>query len=158
MSGLADLLDPRAALLLDSADSAEDVIRRLSAPLLASGAALASLPDAAVARELAHPTGLELSPEGPNAALPHADREHVARSAIAIATLRTPVEFHRMDRPEQPVAVRLVILLALADDEGQLAALREVGALLQRPESVAALLDAHDAEAIVAALRSEGPR
>jgi PTS system galactitol-specific IIA component len=151
--GLAGLVRPEAVLLRPRATAAEGLIRALAAPLVRVGDARPSMPDAAVSRELQHPTGLLLSAEGPNAALPHADREHVVRSSAAVAVLDDPVIFHRMDAPAEEVPVRLVVLLALADPDGQLEALREVGAILQDPARVARILDARDASGVIAGLR-----
>jgi PTS system galactitol-specific IIA component len=140
MSGLAALVRPEFVSIGRRPADAESLIRELGALLVVAGVARPTLPEAAVERERTYPTGLLLSPDGPNAALPHADREHVITSAAAIAVLPDPVMFHRMDDPAEPVPVRLVILLALAEPEGQLAALREAGALLQDPARVERLL------------------
>lgn len=152
-AGLAGLVRPDAVLLRPRATGAEELIRALAAPLVRVGDARPSMPEAAVERERQHPTGLLLSAEGPNAALPHADREHVVRSAVAVAVLDDPVVFRRMDAPADEVPVRLVVLLALADPDGQLEALREVGTILQDPVRVARILGARDVSAVIAGLR-----
>jgi PTS system galactitol-specific IIA component len=157
MNGLAALVRPEFVTIATHTDDAESLIRDLGALLVASGVARATLPDAAVERERTYPTGLLLAPDGPNAALPHADREHVISSAAAIAVLRDPVVFHRMDEPAEPVPVRLVILLALAEPDGQLAALREAGALLQDPARVSRLLGATNPQELLAVLAEEAP-
>ena len=152
-TGLAGLLRPESVLLRPRVADAAQLIRSLAAPLVRIGDARPSMPEAAVEREREHPTGLLLSESGPNAALPHADREHIVRSAVAVAVLDEPVVFHRMDAPAEEVPVRLVVLLALAEPDGQLAALREVGALLQDPDRVARILEARDVSAVIAALQ-----
>jgi PTS system galactitol-specific IIA component len=152
IEGLAGLVHPEAVLLRPRATDAEGVIRALAAPLVRVGDARPTMPDAAVVREREHPTGLLLSEHGPNAALPHADREHVVRSAVAVAVLDDPVAFHRMDAPAEEVPVRLVVLLALADPDGQLAALREVSAILQNPARVAGILEARDVSGVISAI------
>jgi PTS system galactitol-specific IIA component len=150
--GLSALVRPDAVLLRPAVDGDEQVIRALAAPLVRAGDARPTLADAAVARERTHPTGLMLGEAGPNAAIPHADREHVVRSAVGIAVLDQPVSFHRMDAPAEEVPVRLVVLLALADADGQLAALREVGGILQDPSRVAAILAARTISEVVRAV------
>jgi PTS system galactitol-specific IIA component len=152
MNGLAALVRPEFVSIAPHPVDAESIIRELGALLVTSGTARPTLPSAAVERERAYPTGLLLSPEGPNAALPHADREHVITSAAAVAVLREPVQFHRMDDPAQSVPVRLVILLALAEPDGQLAALREAGALLQDAVRVARLVAAKTPAEVLAVL------
>ena len=108
MNGLAALVRPEFVSIGGHPADAESLIRELGALLVASGVARPTLPEAAVERERTYPTGLLLSPDGPNAALPHADREHVITSAAAIAVLPDPVMFHRMDDPVEHVPVRLV--------------------------------------------------
>ena len=154
-AGLAALIRPEAVLIGPQATTAEQIIRSLAAPLVRIGDARPTMPDAAVARESAHPTGLLLADGGPNAALPHADREHIIRSSAAIAVLADPVVFHRMDAPAEEVPVRLVVLLALAEPDGQLAALRQVGALLQDPARVESILAADSPGAVLALLRED---
>lgn len=155
MSGLSDLVVGDAVLIDPPVESAEQVIRRLAHVLVVAGAVRPSLPDAAVEREREHPTGLLLGDEGLNAALPHADREHVIRSSVAVAVLARPLTFHRMDVPAEEVPVRLVVLLALAEPEGQLAALRDIGTVLQHPDRVARILEARTSAAVIAALAEE---
>jgi PTS system galactitol-specific IIA component len=150
--GLAGLVRRDSVLLRPRVGGAEGLIRALAAPLVRVGDARPTMPEAAVVREREHPTGLLLAEGGPNAALPHADREHVVRSAVAVAVLDEPVVFNRMDAPAEEVPVRLVVLLALADADGQLAALREVGAILQDPARVARILEAQDVSAVISAL------
>lgn len=152
-AGLAGLVRPEAVLLRPPAQDAEQLIRALAAPLVRVGDARPSMPEAAVVREREHPTGLLLAEGGPNAALPHADREHIVRSAAAVAVLEEPVVFHRMDAPADEVPVRLVVLLALAEPDGQLAALREVSAILQDPARVSRILEARDVSGVLAELR-----
>lgn len=151
--GLAGLIAPDAVLIDPPVTDAHQLIRALARILVRAGVARPTMPEAAVQREIEHPTGLLLAADGPNAAIPHADREHVVTSAAAIAVLREPVEFRRMDAPDADIPVRLVVLLALREPEGQLAALREVGALLQDPARVARILAATDAGGVLAALR-----
>ena len=52
-------------------------------------------------------------------------------SAAAIATSADPVAFRRMDDPDADVAVRLVVMLALADASSPIPVLRELTGMLQ---------------------------
>ena len=124
----------------------------LAETLITAGVARASIVDAAIARERAHPTGLALDADGVNAAIPHADVEHVISPAIAVAVLADPVTFHRMDAPDEQLPVTLVLMLALPDADSQLSTLRAVGALLQDPVRIAGLAAATSSATVLSAL------
>ncbi|MBX3098466.1 MAG: PTS sugar transporter subunit IIA [Salinibacterium sp.] len=152
MSGLEQLVRPELVSITPTVTTAEQVIRTLADLLVAGGFAAPTLADAAVAREAGYPTGLLLGGDGTNAAIPHADSEHVTESAVAVAVLDHPVDFHRMDAPDEAIPVRVVALLALADADSQLATLRQIAALLQDPARIAALAAARTADGVIAAL------
>lgn len=150
--GLAELVRAELVLVAPSATTDEGIISQLAARLTAQGFARPSLAAAVIERERSHPTGLVLDAAGGNAAIPHADPGHVVLPAVAVGVLATPVDFKRMDAPAEVIPVRLVLLLALADPEAQLATLREVGALLQDPARIAALTAAETPDQVVALL------
>lgn len=155
MTGLRELIRPELVLVSPEASTAEDVIRQLAGLLVAQGFAHDTLAEAVLAREEKYPTGLFLGTDELNAAIPHADSEHVITAAVAIATLATPVSFHRMDDPAASTSVRFVALLALADADSQLATLREVGGVLQDPTRIAAIVGATSVEQLLAELLPE---
>ena len=102
-------------------------------------------------REKTFPTGLPTS--GTKVALPHTDAEHVNRSAVAIATLATPVSFRVMGSPDEAVDVQIVFLLAIADTELQVHALSQLIEIVQREEVLASMLVLTDAEEICRVIR-----
>ena len=157
MTSLAGLLSPDLVLIDPPASSSAEVIESLADRLIAGGYARPSLTAAVLAREAEFPTGLELDPDGPNAAIPHADPEHVIASAAAIATFADPVAFRRMDDPDADVAVRLVVMLALADASSQIPVLRELTGMLQNAPLVSELLAARTPESLLTALDGGGP-
>lgn len=156
LTDLTDLVRPELVLIDPPATTASDVIMALSTALIENDFARPTLADAAIARELAFPTGLLLAPEGPNAAIPHADVEHVVAPAVAIAVLKTPVAFHQMDEPELEIPVRLVALLALTDAASHLRTLRELGTLLQNPVLIGELLNAETPQELIGTLAENG--
>src|SRR5271169_5758530 len=91
--------------------SAEDAIRALARDLHRAGCVTDSFEAAAVARERRSPTGLPF--EGGAVALPHAEPEHVASRALAVATLAGPVKFRQMGSPACQLDVALVVMPAL---------------------------------------------
>ena len=74
-------------------------------------------------------TGLPF--EGGAVALPHAEPEHVASHALAMATLVRPVKFRQMGSPATRLDVALVVMPALTAKEQASAGLAQLIELLQ---------------------------
>lgn len=142
-------LIPGAAAAQLSASDAPGVLRALAARLREAGAVTDGFEAAVIAREQSYPTGL---PTAIPAAIPHTDPEHVLTPGLAVATLTEPVDFGEMSGGGRTVAVRLVVMLVLADAHAQLAALQAVVAGLQDTEAVEHLLSARDDAALAAAV------
>ncbi len=138
---LGDYLVPQAVVLGMEAQNAEEVIRKLGTELLNAGFVRDSFVDAVIDREKTMPTGLPLGGEY-NAAIPHADVEHVIMSGVGIATLKRPVAFHNMLTPEETVDIQLVFILALDRPGAQVKMLQGIAAILQNPKLVATLMHA----------------
>jgi PTS system galactitol-specific IIA component len=149
---LSDFLVPEAVDLGIDAGDASEVIRRIGARLLQAGYTRESFTEAVLEREKTIPTGLPLSGKY-NAAIPHTDVEHVRKPGIGMATLVRPVVFKNMVSPEEIVEVRLVFVLALDQPKSQIEMLQEVAQVLQRPEVVAALMEAQNLEQVHVALQ-----
>lgn len=109
------MIDEGLCLVGLEATTAEDVIRALSARLLEKGHVKPSFEKAALSREKRSPTGLPFP--GVAVALPHAEPEHVASPAIAIATLKNPVPFRQMGSPATKLSVSLVVMPAFSAKE-----------------------------------------
>ncbi|MFC0672440.1 PTS sugar transporter subunit IIA [Brachybacterium hainanense] len=134
-------LIPGAAIADLGAADAPAVLSALSARLLAAGAVTGGFEAAVLAREETYPTGL---PTAIPAAIPHTDPEHVLRPGLAVATLREAVAFGEMGSADRSVAVRLVVMLVLADAHSQLEALQGVIGHLQDASGVEEVLAAAD--------------
>jgi PTS system galactitol-specific IIA component len=150
---LLKLLDPATSSFHLAAETASDVISYLGNLLFKAGYVCDSFVEAALAREKELPTGLPLN-GAVNAAIPHTDVEHVLKSGLALATLTQPVVFKNMAIPDEPVAVQLVLLLALDQPKAQVEMLKEIANLLQQAELVARLMEARnfqEAEKILSA-------
>jgi PTS system galactitol-specific IIA component len=104
-------------------------------------------------RELHHPTGLPTKPFC--IAFPHADAEGVHQSALALATLKTPVAFKNMGDPEEDLQVYLVLMLANRDPVEQVKTLRNLAVLFGKPDKLQILRDQSSPQAVVAWLRRE---
>ncbi|WP_448223399.1 PTS fructose transporter subunit IIABC [Gordonia iterans] len=138
------IITPELVLLdVDAGDDAEAVIRRL-AQTLGDGDRCSDpgeLADAALAREAKSPTGL---PGG--IAIPHARVDSVSTASLAFARLSEKADFGGPDGPAD-----VVFLIAAPGGAGteHMKLLSALARALVRPEFVAALREAPDADAIV---------
>jgi len=132
-TSLFNSLTADAILLGVEAKTNEEVIRLLASRLHQLGYVKDSYADAVVKREQSMPTGLPLERTG-NVAVPHTDPEHVLKAAIAMATLKTPVDFANMEDPEETVGVGTVFLLAINDKDKQIETLQSIMGAIQSPE------------------------
>lgn len=113
-------------ILLEAGFEAKDAaaaVQHLADVLERAGHVAEGYAAAVVEREATFPTGL---PTEPPVALPHADPDHVIRSAMAVGILRAPVAFHEMGNPEHTLQVRIVFLLAVREKEEAAGLLREL--------------------------------
>jgi PTS system galactitol-specific IIA component len=85
-------------------------------------------------------------------ALPHAEPNHVASHALAMATLAAPVKFRQMGDPATVLEVGLVVMPALTAKEQASAGLSRLIELLQDTAFRAALVAAPDAPTMQALL------
>lgn len=76
-----------------------------------------------IRREKNFPTGL---PTVIPIALCHTEREFVKQSALAVGTLKHPIEFQEMGAPERNVKAEIIFLLALNDPKDQVPWLRKM--------------------------------
>jgi galactitol PTS system EIIA component len=148
---LSDYLKPESIALQLDAKSSEDVIRVLGARLLALGNVKDGFVAATLKREADMPTGLPLGGTI-NAAIPHVDIDFVNKSALALATLQSPVTFYNMVDTEEPVSVQLVIMLALDQPKSQIEMLQRVSGILQQPDLILDLMAARAPEDALALL------
>jgi len=96
--------------------SNKETISFLSKQLQEKGFVKESFLEAVLKREKEHPTGLYLGKI--NVAIPHTDVKYVLKPGIAVATLKEPVAFGKMDEPEKKIPVHIVFLLAVQDPKG----------------------------------------
>ncbi len=132
-TSLFNSLTADAILLGVEAKTNEEVIRLLASRLHQLGYVKDSYADAVVKREQSMPTGLPLE-RADNVAVPHTDPEHVLKAAIAMATLKTPVDFANMEDPDETVGVGTVFLLAINDKDKQIETLQSIMGAIQSPE------------------------
>ncbi len=122
----------------------QEATKAAIALLVDSGAAAESYTAAVIAREHMFPTGLPTEPYG--VALPHATGV-IRCSAISLVTLREPVIFGQMGDPDERVAVRLVIGLAI-EPKNQVSTLEALIQLIQQPGFLESVANAPDDTAL----------
>jgi PTS system galactitol-specific IIA component len=127
------------------AKSAEDVFKKMSPILFEAGFVENSFFNGLVNRENKFPTGLLLGKY--NVAIPHTDAVHVKKPAIAIATLKDPVEFNCMDG-NGSVAVNIVFTMALNEPHSQIVMLQQLMFLIQNENILENMLQAKNSDEV----------
>jgi len=69
-------------------------------------------------------------------AIPHTDSKHVIQSAVAVATLTSPVMFKAMDNPEVEIPVTIVMMLAISDPKKVIESLTKVLSILENETAI----------------------
>lgn len=149
MNELAELIRPELALVNQNFASSTEAIESLGTLMMENGFGKPSYLNAVLEREAKYPTGLLLETDGLNVAIPHADAEHVATPAIAVATLSEPVDFQRMDKPDGAIPVRLIFMLALTEPKAQLQTLSILANAFQSPALISEILATTDATELI---------
>lgn len=136
-------------LVNDSAQSREAIIRQLGGLLYEHKYVKDTFVEAVLEREIIFPTGLQTATVG--VAIPHTDAEHVIKSTVAIATLKSPVIFMGMGYPDTEIPVSIVLMLAISDPKKVIDTLTKVISILENAATIDNLvnavteLDIHDA-------------
>jgi PTS system galactitol-specific IIA component len=142
---LMDLLKPEHIQVGVEAATAQEAIQKLTDSLVISGHVSAEFAQDVWQREQTFPTGLPTQPLA--VAIPHADPDHVQRSAIAIGLLKSPVKFAQMGSDGSTLLdVRIIFLLAIKEREKQVEMIRQLMTLIQTPALLEGLAKAEDAQ------------
>lgn len=127
---LIDLLKVEHVLVNLNAKDAEQAIQALTLALVNTGHATPDFAGDVWKREQTFPTGLPTQPLG--VAIPHADAQHVNKSAVCIGVLNAPVRFAQMGTDGSTLLeVRLVFLLAIKEREKQVEMIQQLMRLIQ---------------------------
>jgi PTS system galactitol-specific IIA component len=122
----------------------EDVERHMAAVLREQGYVKESYAQAIVDREASFPTALDMN--GLNVAIPHCDICNVNKAAICMGLLKHPVEWHKMDEPDETCKVSVVVMLALTEAHAHLEMLQKIIVFVQDQELVGSALAAETNE------------
>ena len=120
---------------VEAAD-AEEALKLVAQGFVEHGYAHPSFPQAVADRELVFATGLPAA--GMDIALPHSDSVHVIQTALAIATIKTPVAFKMMGSSDTVLHPKILFMLGIAEAHAQIAMLQRLMALLDEGELLAA--------------------
>ncbi|MBB5335514.1 PTS sugar transporter subunit IIA [Pectinatus brassicae] len=98
-----------------------------------------------VEREKNFPTGIVLESLG--VAIPHASPENnVLKDGIAVLSLKEPIIFHTMEDADNEVAVSIVFMLALKENNEHLSMLQKLFKIFQNNELIKKLAIVSSAE------------
>lgn len=128
------------------ARDAEEALKTVAQGFVDQGYALPSFPQAVADREVLYATGLPAA--GMDVAIPHADRVHVRKEALGIATVREPVAFKMMGSPTTVLHPKILFMLAVSEPHAQIDALQQLMALLRDAELLAACYACDNADAV----------
>ncbi len=127
---LMDLLGTEHILVDVDVKDAQEAIQRLTIALVETGHVTPGFAEDVWKREQTFPTGLPTQPLA--VAIPHADPDHVNRSAVCIGMLNSPVRFAQMGTDGSTfLDVRLVFLLAIKELEKQVEMIQQLMTLIQ---------------------------
>ena len=141
------LFDERCVILNLEAENKEEVLTAMYEKLYAAGKAKESFLENVIKREKVFPTGLRIGTY--DIAIPHTESEHVNKSGIAVATLKNPVEFERMDDPDETAAAKIVFMMALKDGHDHIAMISRIVKMFQKQNVLSGLHEAQTKNEIV---------
>ena len=95
----------------------QEVLKLLANRLFQAGYVHESYLQAVLNRERQFPTGLRTAEVA--VALPHTEKEHVLKPAVAVAILAHPVTFGEMGTEDQTVPVEIVFMLSILKPDEQ---------------------------------------
>jgi len=127
----------------------EKIIEILADKLKAKGYVKNGYYENVIKREKEFPTGL---PTVIPVALCHTEAEYVNESAMAVGTLKQPVEFNEMGTPERKIKAEIIFLLALKDPKDQIAYLKKMVTAFKSKETLETIKNAEDKKVLLAFL------
>ena len=140
---LADLIREEHILTGVNAPDSEGAISEISRRLVKTGYVEAEFEQDVWKREGEFPTGLPTEPIG--VAIPHADPDHVIKTAVCIGILDRPVTFAQMGTDSsKEVDARVIFMLAIKEKEKQVVMIQQLVQLIQNPGLLEELVGAKE--------------
>lgn len=110
----------------------EEILSFMADKLHENGYVKESYKENIISRENEYPTGL--NSESPKVAIPHTDYIHVNNSTLGFISLAEEVMFSNMENPDEEIPIKIVIVMALNNPEGQLEMLQKIMGIVQENE------------------------
>ena len=129
------------------AGSSDEVFQQLGGLLVSEGYCKSSYVQALIEREKDFPTGINMGNIG--IAIPHTDKEHVIKGAVAIGVLKEPVHFYQMGTNDENVEAKLIFILAVKDPKEHLVFLQRILMVLQDQEVLKQLIETKNKQEII---------
>ena len=141
---LIDLIREEHILAGITPSDSEGAIRVISRRLEETGYVEAEFEHDVWKREGEFPTGLPTEPVG--VAIPHADPDHVLKTAVCVGILNNPVTFTQMGTDSsKEVEASIIFMLAIKEKEKQVVMIQQLVQLIQNPGLLEALVGVQDA-------------
>lgn len=131
----------------------EDFFKHINEYLLKEGYVTEKFFEKLLEREIMYPTGLQT--KSICVSLPHCESEYVYKNGIIVAVFSKPVEFNRMDDPDESIEVKVSFVLLVKDKERHLPALQQLMILFQS-EQLAKIVEAESLEEVLELIRIVG--
>jgi len=145
---LSDLIRLEHILINLEVEDSKQVIYKMTEALAKDGYVTMEFADDVWEREQKFATGLPTEPIG--VAIPHADPDHVNKSAVCIGILKNPVSFAQMGGDgSKMVAVKIVFLLAIKEKEKQVTMIQQLVNVIQTPKLLEALCEVESEKAVL---------
>ncbi|AEG41397.1 PTS sugar transporter subunit IIA [Lactobacillus kefiranofaciens] len=159
MTNTRNLFTPDAVFVTDQTKQ-DLVLKEVYDNLLQRGYVKGNFLSHIVKREHDFPTGLDTSTLGkniPNIAIPHTEGEFVNTRLIVPVSLREPVVFHNMIKPDEALEVKFLFMLLDNDPDGQAQLLASVMDFLAKTPAneLREVFNFTDAQAIYAFLEQK---
>ncbi|MCI5840128.1 MAG: PTS sugar transporter subunit IIA [Peptoniphilaceae bacterium] len=107
----------------------KEALKILSTQLFKKNMVLEDYISEVISREIEYPTGLFTGKI--NIAIPHCDYKFVKKKSIAIATLKKPIKFKKMDEPNEYVPVSIIMMIAIDNPDNHIEFLKKLFKLVQ---------------------------
>jgi PTS system galactitol-specific IIA component len=149
---LMDLLKVEHIVVgLDALD-ARDAVDKLVQMLVATGHVTPEFAEDVWRREATFPTGLPTQPLA--VAIPHADPDHVFKSAVCIGVLKAPVKFAQMGTDGSTILdAHILFILAIKEREKQVEMIQQLMTLIQSPMLLEGLTKTQDPDSAIELIR-----
>ena len=144
------IIDERLLVINLDIQSKEEGIEFLSNVMDKMGFVKEGFKENVLEREKQYPTGL---PSKIPLAICHTEAKFVKHNAIAVATLKNPVEFNEMGNSDHKINAEIIFLLALNDPKTQVLWLRKLANIFQDEKSLTMIRESPTIQELAANLK-----